>query len=72
MIHLADLPAPTCPNDPAMWSHINGWEVVAAIMVIAVSWAAVSVARFHYMAVLGQREPVRPPLKKPPPREPDD
>ena len=46
---------PTQPDFPAtMWSHINGWEVVTAVAVIATCWAAVSILRFYFMVELSK------------------
>lgn len=75
MIRLSDAPV-VCPNDPGIWQHINGWEVVAAVLVIGACWASVAVARFHYMAVIarlgnGEPPPRRRVIRKPkPPAEP--
>jgi hypothetical protein len=44
---LADPTFPACHSN--LWEHINGWEVVAAVLLIMASWTTTSVARMYFM-----------------------
>ena len=43
---------PACQSN--LWDHVNGWEVVAAVLLIMASWTATSVARMHFMAKIAE------------------
>jgi len=43
-----------CPDNPGIWAHVNGWEVVAAVLIIAGSYAATNVARMYFMMRVAQ------------------
>jgi hypothetical protein len=47
---------PACHSD--LWSHINGWEVVAAVFFIITGWAVTSVARMYFMWRIAESRPV--------------
>ncbi len=48
------LDGPFCSDISSMWSHIAGWEVVAALGFITFAWTSVSIARYYFMAKLAQ------------------
>lgn len=45
-------PFPGC-NSP-LWQHINGWEVVVAVLLIMGAWTATSIARMYFMWRIAQ------------------
>jgi hypothetical protein len=45
-------PFPACNS--SLWNHINGWEVVVAVLLIMASWAATSIARMYFMLRIAQ------------------
>jgi hypothetical protein len=44
----AAAPAQIC--ELPIWDRITGWEVVAAVLLIATAWAAVQIARMYFLA----------------------
>ena len=43
---------PACNSN--LWNHINGWEVVVAVLLIMGFWAATNIARMHFMVEMSK------------------
>lgn len=53
-----------------LWDRIQGWQVVAAVLLIMAAWTLVQVARMHYMVRMAEKSQTPPP-ERPPDERPD-
>ena len=48
----------------ALWERIDGWEVVAVVLLVMAGWSGVQIARMYFMAVVARRDgPATPPVE---------